>query len=225
MRKFMGGGCLADLPWFFPPVVSVSVAVLVVISGVLVLVFKPWERMQRVSISSDRVYFVDNCRFVLETLVITKHIISFFFKHAAHCNLDCWWLTGFSLWCESFHMPLFACCSGLLSKGYLTPARAKRTIMRVVTPFLLLNYFVYPAQNAYLHMDGTPVHGYMSLYGGDIIPTPFEHQAITWFLYSWMTWRIITGVFLSTLSPHFTLAVCYVISWISGYWFDGTMKF
>ena len=218
MGYFMRGGCLADLPWFIPAEVSCLVALLVVLLGIWFLVkFQVPEREQSEATAGpkERVFYIDNCRFVLETLVIAKHLVAIFAKHKSHVNFDCWWLNAFCLWCASFHMPLFAFCSGLLSKGYLTPPRAKRTIIRVAMPWLLLNYFVYPAKHAYLHMKG-----YKSLYGGDFIPTPFEREPISWFLGAWMIWRVLTGTFLSTLSTPFMLGLSYTISWISGYWFS-----
>jgi len=208
------GGALADIPWMLPAPLSLLLTVAVIGA----MAFFVWYSKTRKgpgggSGSGGRVYYVDNCRFVLETLVISKHMISWFFADRLQNNYDCWYMTALTNWTESFHMAMFACCSGLLSKGYLTPARSKRTMMRVVVPFILLNWLVYPICQYIIMGSPTPSHWH-------IIPSPLVHQDILWFLYSWLFWRITTGVFLSTMPPHTMLVVSYLISWMGGYWFE-----
>jgi fucose 4-O-acetylase-like acetyltransferase len=212
---YMQGGALADIPWMVPAPLSLMFTVAIIgAMAYFVWYSKTRKEPGGGSGSGGRVYYVDNCRFCLETLVISKHMVSWFFAGRLQNNYDCWYWTALTNWTESFHMAMFACCSGLLSKGYLTPARSKRTIMRVIVPFILLNWLVYPISH-YIILGKPPPSQW------HIIPSPFVHEGILWFLYAWLFWRITTGVFLSTMPPHTVLVVSYLISWMAGYWFEG----
>jgi len=214
LGTYMTGGALADIPWMLPAPLSLLFTVAVIgAMAYFVWYSKTRKEPGGGSGSGGRVYYVDNCRFFLETLVISKHMVSWFYDGRLQNNYDCWYMTALTNWTESFHMAMFACCSGLLSKGYLTPARSKRTMMRVVVPFILLNWLVYPVSQYIILGKPTPSHWH-------IIPSPLVHEGILWFLYSWLFWRITTGVFLSTMPPHTMLIVSYLISWMGGYWFE-----
>jgi fucose 4-O-acetylase-like acetyltransferase len=152
------------------------------------------ERMQ--------IYWIDNARFWLETMVIGKHLMVYL---GTLYRWDTWWQPGIASFMESFMMPMFSCCSGFLSKGDPTPERALRVIFRAWIPFAIINVF-------YQWIDG----GFMSLW-----TTYFDMLnclEVTWFLSAWIQWRLILP-YLCSLPPTAAIGAAYIISWMGGYWF------
>jgi hypothetical protein len=149
-----------------------------------------------------QIYWIDNARFWLETLVIAKHLMVYL---GTLYRWDTWWQPGVASFMESFMMPMFSTCSGFLSKGDPTPERSLRVIFRAWIPFAIINVF-------YQWIDG----GFMSLW-----TTYFDLLnclEVTWFLSAWIQWRLILP-YLCSLPPTAAIGASYIISWMGGYWF------
>lgn len=229
--KYHAGGGLAAVPWFIPMHLGVAVAGTTCALYLLAAWFgfgtgpphmlgMPGRSRLRDNLLEDfgdvqgRVYFIDNCRYVLMTLLIARHFLDHGLQPSEVLQWDgfgkCWWMQAIKNYCDSFIMPMFAFCSGLVSKGFLTPLRIKHSILRVFFPMIVINYLLLPVNR--LRQDWYGIVG---------LPSPYVANETTWFLQALLLWRFVVSL-LSTLRPGVFLAVAYVISWLSGYWFEST---
>lgn len=203
------GGCLAETPWLIPAPLGVAVACLVCVAMVAGVLFGVTRRViappQKAKARELRVFYVDNCRFVLETLVICGHVM-LLLCHKPTPR----WRRGILGWLHSFFLQFFALCSGLLSKGYLTPERAKRSVVRVLAPFMLMNIVIPVVKRHWTKL----AHIY----------NPYDAMGTTWFLQAWLVWRGVTP-FLSTLKPGLMVLASFAICLASGYWYSTPGKY
>ncbi|KAK3242895.1 hypothetical protein CYMTET_47431 [Cymbomonas tetramitiformis] len=89
-----------------------------------------------------RNYFVDNCRFWLETLVILKHLMGKLQQGEGYGEDECfanWWMCAIGGYVGTFHMAFFTVFSGMLSKKPMTPQRLARVVVMRWVPLVTLS--------------------------------------------------------------------------------------
>mmetsp|Transcript_66019 Transcript_66019/g.157858 ORF Transcript_66019/g.157858 Transcript_66019/m.157858 type:complete len:637 (-) Transcript_66019:28-1938(-) len=163
------------------------------------------------SAESSRVYMFDNARFLLQVLVVYGHVTKWQSLHRPNMVEEQVWSLAPMWWARSFHIPMFAFISGMLSKGALTEARVVRIVERILVPLILL-FFYYK----YTESPSPP--------GGvvyDPIVCPWDRGSLEgWFLVAYLEWRVVGAVLLSLFSPCAVLIASYFLSWYTGYWHD-----
>lgn len=156
----------------------------------------------------DRLYWIDNARYWLETCVIAKHTMVYV---GTLYTWNTWWQPGLASFFESFMMPMFCACSGYLSKGTPSPERCLRVVFRAWIPFVIVNVFYDWIDTGWTTMQGTYTNVLNSL-------------EVSWFLCCWIQWRLILP-YICAMPPAVAIAISYILSWFSGYWFDSEPTF
>ncbi len=153
-------------------------------------------------------YWIDNARYWLETFVIAKHTMVYV---GTLYTWNTWWQPGLAAFFESFMMPMFCACSGYLSKGTPTPERCLRVLFRAWVPFVIVNVFYDWIDSGWGPMRATYTNVLNSL-------------EVSWFLCCWIQWRLLLP-YICAMPPSVAIAVAYMLSWFSGYWFDSEPTF
>jgi len=153
-------------------------------------------------------YWIDNARYWLETFVIMKHTMVYV---GTLYTWNTWWQPGLASFFETFMMPMFCACSGYLSKGTPTADRCLRVLFRAWVPFVIVNVFYEWIDNGWTPMRQTYTNVLNSL-------------EVSWFLCCWIQWRLLLP-YICALPPGLAVAVSYMLSWFSGYWFDSEPTF
>lgn len=143
--------------------------------------------------STERVAFFDNTRFIAIVLVVWGHSLT---RTIGDSGLS----ATVYLWLYAFHVPLFVALAGYFAHS--TPPdrhRMQRIFTDLVLPYLLLETLwsiVWMVQRGQFHYD------------------PLRPSWTLWFLLSLIAWRILLPYLLTLRWP---LAVSVVVSVASGY--------
>lgn len=157
-----------------------------------------------------RNYYVDNCRFWLETLVILKHLMGKLQQGEGYGEDQCfanWWMCAIGGYVGTFHMAFFTVFSGMLSKKPMTPQRLARVVVMRWVPLVTLSL----ASN--LYHDGPRILQ-------KEIANPLTAYTGLWYMQCWVIWQSLTP-YLLTLRTEAMVFWSMLFSLLGGYWFTG----
>ena len=146
--------------------------------------------------SNDRLYFFDNLKFILISLVVIGHFLQFYL------NND--YITGSYLFIYSFHMPLFVFVTGFFAKSIIKADSNKR-LNKIISFFLI--YLLYKAI-IFLIINYMYHENYNFLV--------FTEAEAPWYLCGCTMWIIITNVF-KNVKPLYLFIFSFICFLFIGY--------
>mmetsp|Transcript_66007 Transcript_66007/g.123081 ORF Transcript_66007/g.123081 Transcript_66007/m.123081 type:complete len:461 (+) Transcript_66007:115-1497(+) len=208
-RKCAEGGCSDILPSLIPLPICALVTAVVCTDFMLAAEGRSsWDRLlARLDASAgnrDRCHIIDNSKFLLQAMVVAGHL----FPPSIHVQIMAGpypWLVFLPNYMRSFHVPMYAFLSGLVTRGPLTRDKVRRLTQGVLIPYLILNMFV---------LDLRTSSGLLS---EPQVPTPWDPTHL-WYLPALLGWHALASLLECCFSRVGILVASYVISWVSGYW-------
>ena len=149
-----------------------------------------------VNSKTPRIYFYDNLKFILITLVVVGHFIQFFLNYDV--------LKGLFIFIYSFHMPLFIFVTGFFAKKIIDAPNDKR--LNKILSYLIL-YFGYKIILFLVFKYGLnqPSEFYL-----------FSEMETPWYLLACAVWIGIVGL-LKNVKPLYLFVFSVIMCLFSGY--------
>jgi hypothetical protein len=157
--------------------------------------------------------------------IICNHL----FNHLYHSHLAAPWTVAYYAWSETFMMPTFAFLSGFLSKGALTPERARRAVATSWAPMVVLHCLDSFGAKLRETTLATLANGHGLVEFSRRCRWAFPNllggaPAVAWYLQCWIAWKLLLPFFKAfegrgdVRGKCRLLAVGVWVSWAGGYW-------